>query len=106
MEYTPGTCTETPEQRRLRLGKAPMEPQHLHNQENLQTQAIPAQERRAAPTPPTVQYPQRAADFTTRTSNRIRPVREGEVAESGAAASTPWGLWTAADAAQKDNFVS
>ena len=81
MEYTAGTGTETPEQRRLRLGKAPMEPQDLNSQENLQTQAIPAQERRSAPTPPTVQYPQRAAEFTGRTSSIIRPVRDGDGAE-------------------------
>ena len=38
--------------------------------------------------------------------SKTRLVREAEDAETGAAASTPWGLWTAADGAQKDNVVS
>jgi hypothetical protein len=41
MEHTDGTSFETLEQRRLRLGKAPMEPQELRNGEILQTQEIP-----------------------------------------------------------------
>jgi len=106
MEHTAGTSIETSEQRRLRLGKAPMEPQELRSEENLQTHEIPREQRRAAPTPPTAQYPRRAADFPGRTRIKTRPAWEAEEAETGAAANTPWGLWTATDGAQKDNVVS
>ena len=67
---------------------------------------VPGEQRRVAPTPPTAQYPRRAADFPGRTRSRTRPVREAEEAETGAATNTPWGLWTAADGAQKNNVVS
>ena len=106
MERTVGTSTETTEQRRLRIGKGPMEPQELRGEENLQTQEIPGEQGRAAPTPPTAQYPRRAADFPGRTRSRTRPVRDAEEAKTGAAANTPWSLWTAADGEQKDNVVS
>jgi hypothetical protein len=35
MDHTIGSSSKTLEQRRLRLGKAPMEPQELHNEENI-----------------------------------------------------------------------
>jgi hypothetical protein len=97
IEHTAGTSTETPEQRRLRLGKGPMELQELRGEENLQALELPGEQRRAAPTPPTAQYPRRAADFPGRTRSRTRPVREAQEAEAGAAANTPWGFWTATE---------
>ena len=83
-----------------------MEPQDLRAEENLQTQEVMGEQGRAAPTPPTAQYPRRAADFQGRTGSRTRPVREAQEAETRVAATTPWSLWTATDGPLKDNVVS
>jgi len=83
-----------------------MEPHELRGEENLQKQEIPGEQGGAAPTPPTAQYPRRAADFPGKTRSKTRPVREAEEEETGAAANTPWSLWTATDGAKKVNVVS
>jgi hypothetical protein len=83
-----------------------MEPYELRGEENLHTQEVPGEQGTAAPTPPTAQYPRRAANFLGRTRSRTRPVREAEEAETGATTNTPWSLWTTTDGAHKDNVVA
>ena len=84
----------------------PMAEQEHLGGDAMQTHEARGEQGRTVPTPPTVRYPRQAANPPSRTRSRTRPVRERDEVETGATANTPWGLWTAAEGAKKDNVVS
>ena len=81
------------------------EQEHLKG-DAMQTQEARGGKGRTVPTPPMVRYPRQAANPPSKTKSRTRPLRETDESETWATANTPWGLWTAAEGAKKDNVVS